>query len=134
MLHKWEYRIETINDVGSYLISGAKWNYQTGTMETPSVWGKINDLGAIGWEMVSVGPWEDSSATAVFKRSIEEIAEKTEIDEDLARLLTQAKKAGVMDDEIEVDQDGGLKITLLGGFSIEDDYSYDPRDDPGLPF
>ena len=134
MLHKWEYRIETIDDSGDYLISPGTWDERIGTVGRPATWGKINDLGLLGWEMVSAGPWEDSSATAVFKRSIEEIAEKTEIDEDLALLLTQAKKAGVKDDEIEVDQDGGLKITLLGGFSIEDDYSYDPRDDPELPF
>jgi hypothetical protein len=77
-MKRWEYRIETIDDTGKYLISrGYSGTYLGGGCwgddSIPSKWGKINDLGADGWEMISC-QWTDSEAIAVFKRCVEDDA------------------------------------------------------------
>ena len=72
---RWEYRIEQIDTLGKYLaregyrLSGDKdWG-------VPPQWEPINDLGASGWEMVSVN-WKDDEGVAVFKRELKEFRPK----------------------------------------------------------
>jgi hypothetical protein len=65
---KWEYRVEIIDTTGCYQITPPD---MVGDPYGPDFnhgeWGKINNLGAEGWELVSAN-WEGDEGIAVFKR------------------------------------------------------------------
>ena len=75
---KWEYRIERIDTLENYLaregyrLSGDK------DWAVPPQWEPINDLGASGWEMITVD-WEGGKGVAVFKRELKEFRPKLEV-------------------------------------------------------
>ncbi len=77
---QWEYRTETIDSQGNYVVA----RHYVGRSEDPygegydaNKWASMNELGAEGWELVSVNFGEGDEATGIFKRPV---IQETDID------------------------------------------------------